>query len=236
MILPDNTHLLAQVQVVSFDLDDTFWHCGPAIQHAENTLFTWMQSNTSRITEFHTVESLARHRLQMVKTHPQLHCDVTLMRQTWLAQILREFDYPTELAADAFAVFYQARSEVDLYDGVHELLQALRARYRLAAITNGNANLQSIGIAHYFDDIQHASVDNAPKPDAEMFRRCVARFSLPPSALLHVGDNPETDVGGGHNAGALAVWFNQQAAVWPDNLPAPQFEVNSIPQLQQLLV
>jgi len=230
-----NQQLLAQVKAVSFDLDDTLWDCAPAIRHAEATVFDWLASNTPRVVAHRTPESLFEHRAQISAAHPELQADVTELRKTAFRALLREHDYPESLAEDAFSVFYKARSTVELYAGVHELLDALAARYQLAAITNGNADLELIGLAHYFSDIQLASLSVAPKPDPQMFQRVLGRFELPPEALLHVGDNPQTDVGGAHNAGVLATWFNQFDETWPADLPEPHFQVATLAELQQLL-
>jgi len=132
-----------------------------------------------------------------------------------------------------------------LYEGTHELLQMLKGSHKLAAITNGNADLQLIGIAHYFDDIQRATLSNPPKPASDMFDACCRNLGIASAELLHVGDNPETDVIGGHLAGALTVWFNQSGEPWPEHLNSPDvcsadfrgpdFEVSSLPELQALL-
>jgi len=70
-----------------------------------------------------------------------------------LKQLLSEFNYPEDLADEGFDVFYKARSDVELYEGAEELLDKLGTRFKLAAITNGNADLNRIGIANSFDKI-----------------------------------------------------------------------------------
>lgn len=231
----ENRNLLAAVKAVTFDLDDTLWHCAPAIRRAEAAVYDWFATETPRVVAEHSAESLLEHRMHIYAIHPELHADVTALRKTAFRALLREHAYAESLAEQAFAVFYRARSKVDLYAGVHEMLEALASRYRLAAITNGNADLQQIGIAHYFEDIQLASLNNAPKPDPHMFNTTLTRFDLPAHALLHVGDNPETDIGGAHNAGVLSLWFNQYDEMWPDELPEPHFQVQSLTELQHLL-
>jgi len=106
----------------------------------------------------------------------------------------------------------------------------------VAAITNGNADLKIVGIDHHFDAIYMADVDNPAKPHRHMFDQCLATFDLPPSALLHIGDNPETDVSGAQALGIPTVWFNSQKIVWPEALPTAQYEVKSLHQLHELLL
>jgi len=226
---------LELVRAVSFDLDDTLWDCKPVILHAEAVLHRWLESNTPRIVAAHSKESLLAYRLACYERYPDLQGDVTAMRTVSLQQLFTEYGYGEALVNEAFSVFYQARSEVALYDGVEDMLSVLGKRYQLAAITNGNADLEIIGIAHHFHAIQRASLTHPAKPDTAMFKACLAAFGLPPGALLHVGDSPYTDVGGAQDAGVLTVWYNQYNAVWPDTLPPPDFEVQSIQKLTALL-
>lgn len=239
------TAKLATIRAVSFDLDDTFWDCAPAIAKAEDTLYAWLETHYPDIAAKHSRQDMPELRSQMYQTHPHLATDVTMMRKAFLQQLLQDHENSEQQAEEAFAVFYRARSEVVLYEGTHELLKALKQTHKLAAITNGNADLKLIGMEHYFDDIQRAALDNPPKPGPDMFNTCCNNLDITNSELLHVGDNPHTDVIGGHLAGALTVWFNQTGEPWPEALSAPDicgpkfngpdFEVSSIPELHILL-
>lgn len=219
------------VQVVSFDLDDTFWDCAPAIANAEQALLEWHRSHTPRITAAHDEQSLLAFRSGLREKYPELAGCVTAVRLQGLRDLLREFDYSERLADEAFEVFYQVRSEVVLYPQVLELLEFLRERYKLAAITNGNADLRQIGIEKYFDGIFAANLELKAKPHADMFDRCRDHFGVQSHQILHIGDNPVTDVMGGVDAGVQTLWFNQHALDWPGNGPGPHFEAGSISQV-----
>jgi len=227
--------VLAPIRAVSFDLDDTFWDCAPAILHAEETLYSWLTQHHPQVVANHSRESMHELRANMHHTHPHLVTDVTRMRMALLQLLFDMHENSEQIVEEAFAVFIKARSEVVLYDGTHEILAALRKTHKLAAITNGNANLHQIGLADYFHDIQSASLDNPPKPESHMFDACCRKLGIAAHELLHVGDNPQTDVIGGHNAGTRTVWFNQIDASWPEGLPPADFEVRSLAELQQLL-
>jgi len=227
--------ILKNIRAVSFDLDDTLWDCAPAILHAEETLYTWLEQHHPHVVSDHTRDTMRELRATMYSTHPHLTTDVTMMRKAMLMQLFDRDENSEQLAEQAFAVFYKARSNVVLYEGTHEILTALQQQYKVAAITNGNANLHLIGLADYFDDIQSANLKNPPKPESDMFRACCEKLGIAADELLHVGDNPQTDVVGGHNAGARTVWFNRADVLWPDTLPRADFEVKSLSELQQLL-
>lgn len=224
------------VRALSFDLDDTLWDCAPAIRHAEATLHGWFARETPRIVARHDPESLAAHRAAVLAEHPELAVDVTASRRKAIERLLIEHDYPVSRVDEAFTVFHRARSDVVLYEGVPELLAALARRYRLAAITNGNADLERIGLAAHFDVILAASLERAPKPAPDMFHDCVERLGVEPHELLHIGDNARTDVGGARRAGVRALWFNGRGERWPEELAPPELEVGSIAELGERLL
>lgn len=225
---------LAKVRAVSFDLDDTLWHCAPAIEQAEKALFDWFAHNTPRITDAHSYESLGQFRAAHYQSRPDLHGCVTSIRVAGIKALFSEFGYPGSLAEEAFTVFYKVRSNVELYPGVADLLNTLKRRYRLAAITNGNADLPSIGLDQF--ELTFAADLSLPgKPAPDMFERCLNKWGLPPEALLHIGDSPESDILGGHNAGVQTLWFNQYNVPWPAHLPRPHFEVVALNGIVPLL-
>ncbi len=227
--------LLAEVEAVTFDLDDTLWDCASVITKAEARLYEWMEANTPRVTEALSQDAMREHRMGMYQRFPELICDVTAMRKKSLSENFEAHGYAAETTDTAFDVFYQTRSQVVLYDGVLEMLNDLRNRYSLAAITNGNADLKIAGIAEYFRDFQCASLSNPPKPKPDMFIKSADALGVNLANILHIGDNPQTDVVGGNNAGTLTVWFNQTQAVWPEGLPRAHFEVTGINDLHKLL-
>lgn len=225
---------LSNIKVVSFDLDDTLWDCAPAIEAAEQALFAWHQQVTPAIVKAHDPESLQAFRTSIRAEFPELQGCVTASRLAGLRRLLAEFGYPEKLAEEGFTVFHRARSDVQLYYGAIELLSALQQDYRLAAITNGNADLQSIGIAKFFDSIYAADLTMPAKPAPEMFQLCLKDMNVPASALLHIGDNPVTDIVGGHNAGVQTLWFNQYNARWPDHLKVPHHQAQSLTEIVSL--
>jgi putative hydrolase of the HAD superfamily len=99
-----------------------------------------------------------------------------------------------------FEVAYEhfAESGVwELYPEVIEVLKELRPRFDLAIVSNFDGRLRVIlerlGISKYFGHIFVSSEIGADKPDPEIFCRALKFLALQPSAVLHVGDDPERD-------------------------------------------
>jgi len=232
---PDQSpNMLSRIQAISFDLDDTLWDCAPAIRNAEKALYEWHKQKTPAITKVHSPESLMEYRKQVRAAYPELTRCVTAIRKQGLKTLLLEYGYPEGWAEEAFAVFYKARSEVVLYEGVIDMLDRLNQTFRLAAITNGNADLQSIGIEKHFERIYAANLTLLEKPAPDMFHQCLADMDIPADALLHIGDNPVTDVHGAAAVGVQTLWFNPYNHDWPEHLEPPNYEVQAIPDVVTL--
>jgi len=226
---------LSGVKAISFDLDDTLWDCAPAIAKAEQALFDWHTRVTPAITQQHTVESLREFRADFRNRNPALKGCVTAMRKEGLKSLLAAFDYPEQMADEGFTVFYTARSAVDLYPGAVQMLDILGKSFRLAAITNGNADLQTIGISRYFERIYAANLILLEKPAPDMFNLCLSEMGITPGSLVHVGDNPVTDIAAAGALGVHTVWFNQYNEVWPEHLNPPDFEAKALSDVVALL-
>lgn len=130
-----------------------------------------------------------------------------------------------ELADEAVAYFLAERSRVDVPRETFDTLEALGKAFPLVAITNGNVDIDAIGLSPYFDFAFKAGFDGAAKPAADMFAKTEAALGIPGSAILHIGDHLVSDVLGARKAGFRACWYNheknrqlkaQRVAVLPD--------------------
>lgn len=161
--------------------------------------------------------------------------DFTWLRMESLRHHARESGYPYAMAEEAFAVFYRARNEVVLYDDVLPALERLQARFRLFAVSNGNADLAIIGLARFFEQALAARDAGVLKPDPRIFGLLLERAGLASERALHVGDDAVADVEGALRAGITPVWLNRRGAAWPDALPPPLHTVRSLAELADLL-
>lgn len=104
-------------------------------------------------------------------------------------------------------------------DATAQLLGELRQRgLKLGVITNGQSirqrrKLTALGLEGCFDTILVSGEEGVRKPDAEIFRRALARCAVAANEAVFVGDHPVADVEGAHRAGMLAVW--KFVPYWP---------------------
>lgn len=233
---PIELALLHQISIIAFDLDDTLWPCLPTIEHAEETLYRWLQENHPRITERYDRQQILLKRQQFTAQNPQYSVNMSLMRHEFLRLLAIESDYQADvLVEQGFEVFFQARQQVTFYEDVFPNLERLKKQYRLGSISNGNASVEHVGLGHLFEHAVSAADLNVAKPDRRIFHHFAERFETEAENILYVGDHPLYDVVGPEQAGMPAIWINREDQSWPDELPAPRHQVTDLHQLSELL-
>lgn len=222
------------IKCITFDLDDTLWDCVPALIRAEALFYDWLRAHCPRIASQYTQEALTAQRREFMMEHPKLHHDISALRRQWLGELIQTFDYASDLVEVGFRVYWEGRNDVRLYDVARATLEQLSQRYRLGAITNGNADVGYIGIGHYFDFVVTAAEAGTSKPDPAIFFAAVERAGVPAEQIVHVGDNPETDVAGARGVGMRAVWVNADRQAWP-GAGAPDGTIRDVSELASIL-
>ncbi|MFE7443742.1 HAD family hydrolase [Streptomyces chartreusis] len=126
-----------------------------------------------------------------------------------------------------------ARS-VRCFPGVRESLAVLRGEgWTLGIATNGagdiqRAKLAALGLASYFAGICVSEEIGARKPAREHFETAAALCGLRlADGGWIVGDNPETDIEGGHAAGLRTAWV-ANGRPWTDGLREPDIMASGV--------
>jgi 2-haloalkanoic acid dehalogenase type II len=214
-----------KLRAIAFDLDNTLWDVEPVIVRAEQRWFEWLRENCPRIAERLSIDDLRTSRQVLAAQEPHHAHDFSYLRIASLARHAREHGYGEEVAQRAFEIFIIARSQLDLFADVRPALARLRRRYALASLSNGNADLQLIGLADVFSVSLNARGIGAAKPDRRCFDQLVECLGLRASQVLYVGDDPLLDVEAARGAGLQTAWMNRTATAWPAALGAADLTV-----------
>jgi HAD superfamily hydrolase (TIGR01509 family) len=217
--------------VLSFDLDDTLWPVGPVIAAAERQLLSWLRERHPEIVSGHDLESLRALRDGVAQRFPERSHDLTFLRHRALKDLFGAAGHAESLADAALEVFFSARNRVEFYDDVRPALSRLRARYRLFAISNGNADLHRCGIGDLFAGHVTAIAAGAAKPDARIYAALLEMAGVEAGQVLHIGDDPLADVIGATRAGMQAVWLNRDGREWPNAFAAPPRTVATLAEI-----
>jgi len=222
------------IELLTFDLDNTLWDVEPALLRAENAQRQWLLEHRPGAMEDIDHDALWALKKALWKAHPELSHHVSAMRRLLLKEIQLHAGYSAaqaERGAEAaFAVFLEERQRVELYAQALEVLELLAGRYRLGALTNGNADVYKTDAGEYFDFAFLAEDIGASKPAPDMFHAALEATGLRPEQVVHVGDNPSHDIEGAKLVGMRAVWINASDAPW-EGSPAPDATIRHVAEL-----
>jgi len=207
-----------RILAVSLDLDDTLWPVEPAIQLAERQLDEWLRTHHGDVATRWPIAQMRSLREQVADERPDLAHDFTAQRLLTLERAFAACGIGDEHVQAAFEVYYDARNRVDCYEDALPALAALAARLPLVSISNGNADLERIGLRQHFAHCISAREFGSAKPAAPIFHDACARLGLAPENVLHVGDDVLLDVAGAHAAGLRTGWLNRGPAAWSDHV------------------
>ena len=203
------------IELICFDLDDTLWEIWPVIERAERVLHDWLEQHYPRIPERFSPLELRELCARIEAAEPQLALDRSLLRKRALEYAGRETGYPALRSDEAFEVFYLARNEVQFFEEAMPVLERLSKRYRLAALSNGNADIRRVGLGDLMEFALNPVLVGSAKPAPEMFLEASRVAGILPARILHVGDDPVFDVMGAAAAGLRTVWLNRDGRAWP---------------------
>ena len=203
----------SKIRAISLDLDDTLWPVWPTIARAEIQMQDFLRPQAPTTAAL-MADPQARAQLRdaVVSAQPGSAHDMSALGMIELA--LQRCGESPALAREAFAVFYAARQQVDLYADCAGALARLAGRFPLLALTNGNADVHLVGIGHLFVGSVGAHTVGLPKPHKAIFDAAASALGCRPEEVLHVGDDALLDVLAALDAGMQSVWVNRQGASW----------------------
>jgi len=155
-------------------------------------------------------EMWKKARDRSLSTHVELHLG------TFLAELCTRLGIETddELVRKLVETHYApVRRELAVYPDVVETLESLRARgYKLALLSNTmwprefhEADLEMFGLTDFFKVRFFSSDFPRRKPHPAIFLAATEALGVSTEHAVYVGDFPERDVVGAHNAGMKAI-------------------------------
>ena len=229
---------LTPIKVLSFDLDDTLYPNGDVISRAELAMQQRLRQLLGEVS-YNDPLYWWQQRKILAALKPQIRHDVSQWRLLALEQGLTAQGIQScaaaEIAELAMLAFVEARTAIQLPATVRPLLQQLASRFSLIAISNGNADIQRMGLGDLFEFGLRAGPDGRMKPFADMFLHAAERLAVAPAQILHIGDHVRSDVLGALNAGCQAGWLNLNPGDCKALTTLPQLEIHRLESLLPLL-
>ena len=144
-----------------------------------------------------------------------------LRLERWAETLAAHTDDEIDLAALSERYLVHLAAAAPLIPGAAAVVEQLSARFRIAFVTNGLADvqrprLQASPLADAAEVLIISDEVGAAKPDAAIFRAAFEQMGGPPrDAVTMVGDSLSADIAGAEAFGLATVWFA------PDGTPAP---------------
>ncbi len=228
------------IQLITFDLDNTLWDVHAVIVRAESKMRDWMKTNVPASLKYYSQEFLPDLRERVVNENPEKRFDLTFMRLEILFKVMQLCGQPYDMAKRnanrAFDIFFEARNQVNFFSGAISMLEALQDKYIIYALTNGNADIEKIGLQKYMQGALSAADVSASKPNPQIFQRVSQITGVPPKNSVHIGDNLVDDIEGAANANFLSIWVNLNAETLKPGDAEPSAIVENLSEIPAAII
>lgn len=193
------------VSHVFFDIDGTLVDYVPAIRAGLEAIAAEVAGRTGRSDV--TADELWAIRNEVAADPAWREQSLNALRRESFRRVLVAYEIAADALDDVHDRYYLARDQaMTVFPEVESALIALRDRgLTLVAASNGNVQLDALGLAGYFAGAHYAEHLGVRKPDPDFFARAVERAGASAAASLAVGDRLDNDYTPARAAGLHAV-------------------------------
>ena len=227
--------MIDKITTISFDADDTLWDFEGVMHHALGCALTELRRLVPSVPDSLSIHTLIAIRNQVVEEQKDNGLTLEAIRIEAFKRTLQFIEMPNDdLAAYLNALYLKHRFEdIQYFDDVLPVLNALRGHYIMGVLSNGNTYPERCGLAGYFQFVVLAQDYGIRKPDPRLFEIAIERAGCTKRQLLHIGDSFQNDIIGAKRAGVRSVWLNRQRE---DNETGqqPDFEISSLRELTEI--
>lgn len=105
--------------------------------------------------------------------------------------------------------------EIEMIDGIEDLLEYLSEKYKIFAASNGiykmqENRLKKSNLDKYFDEIFVSEKIGYEKPDKKFFEKIMDITKFSDDDLIMIGDSIKSDIIGAKNSKIKSIYFNKE--------------------------
>lgn len=190
------------LKVIAFDADDTLWVNEPYFRQTEDRFYELLSGYSSQ----HSLErELLRTEIENLALYGY---GIKGFMLSMIETALKITDH--KISAETIERIVDLGKQmldqsIELLDGVEEVLQKLKDKYRLVVATKGDLldqerKLKKSGIGHYFHHVEIMS----EKDDAN-YLKLIKHLDIKPDELMMVGNSLKSDIIPVLNVGGYAI-------------------------------
>jgi 2-haloalkanoic acid dehalogenase type II len=224
---------LTNIKVIAFDGDGTLWDFERVMRHSLEIVLAQLRRRLpGQATDELTVARMIEIRNQVAFELKGIVTNLEQVRHAAFCRTLEIVGVSDEnLAAELNALYLKHRFEdIELYPDVLPCLDALRERYVVGLLSNGNSYPERCGLGNRFQFVVFSQDVGVEKPDRRIFEVTCEKAGCQPHEFLMVGDSLVNDVAGAQSFGARGVWLNRLGLPCPAEI-RPDLEVRLLREL-----
>jgi HAD superfamily hydrolase (TIGR01509 family) len=214
------------VKAVSFDADGTLWDFEKTMRHSLQRVLEELAGIDPIAASGLSVEGMIGIRDEVAEEMRGTGARLEEIRLEAFRRTLRESGRPDEGLA-------RRLYDIVLYEDALPALEALRGRYTLGMISNGNSYPERCGLGGFFSFVVLSQECGARKPDPRIFNIALGRAGCSGHEMVHVGDSLDEDVLGASAAGIRSVWINRDQR--SETRAGADWEISSLTELTDIL-
>jgi putative hydrolase of the HAD superfamily len=224
-----------QITAISFDGDGTLWDFDKVMRRSLGKVLAELRRHVPAAADSLTVDTMIAIRDEVAEEQKGKGTTLEAVRRASFRRTLEHIGHrDDDLADEMNALYFRHRFEgIELFDDVRPTLAALRGRYTLGLLSNGNTYPERTGLGASFGFVVFAQDHGVEKPDPRIFSIAMERAGCGERELLHVGDSLEEDVAGAKRRGTWSAWLNRERKS-NDTGIKPDFEMSSLLELTDL--
>lgn len=230
------------IEVISFDLDNTLYDYEHSFKIAINELFDFVIEKYPGLKKRELQSVYKELKLQAIEFGFRANKTSNEYRRERFRLLIENFNIKDEELLDALVNIYSMAFERDLklYPDVKTVLDILYKKYKLGLISEGPADMQRntlkiLGLDEYFHFTFFSSEVGLIKSEGTLFNYALNQIVYAPNKLIHIGDSQLRDIKGAKKAGLKVVWLNRVQEHPLDGIPGPDFEISNLNELLEIL-
>lgn len=224
------------IKAISFDADGTLWDFEKVMRHSLLHVLIELKKLDLGAADMLDIDKMIKIRNRVANELKGRVTNLEDVRLEAFRQTLRDVGRPNDaLASGLNQVYLKHRFEdIKLFDDVLPTLKALRLKYALGILSNGNSYPERCGLEGMFEFVIFSQDYGVEKPNLGLFQVALEKAGCSKHQLLHVGDSLLEDIIGAANAGIKCVWLNRKRVKNNLNLKI-DYEISSLRELLEIL-
>jgi putative hydrolase of the HAD superfamily len=226
----------SKIKVISFDADGTLWDFEKVMKHSLKQVLVELEETDPVAFSQLTIEKMIEIRNEVAEDLVGKVNLEEIRYQAFRATLKAVNRKSDDLAKYLNEIYLKHRFEdIELYDDVLPMLNALKEKYKLIIISNGNSYPDKCGLENLIDIAIFSQDYNVWKPDVRLFEIALEKVGCTKEEIVHIGDSLISDVLGAQKAGIANIWLNRKASSGLE-IVNPEIEISTLSELLEILI